>query len=765
VTEQPRSAALDGRVRRTWRRLALLPRQQRRWSAVAAVVVVSPFAAAALTGITLADWVWAAVLSGGAALVGSHAKRGPLLLAAGIATAVARGPLGLACGLVAVGAGTVSTFHLERQAPFTRGLAAGASVLALLATGDRANPWVMAGASVVVAVLVAASGFRSSPQEFARRFLAVGIGLVGLLLIATLTTAVGGVSARRLADRGADALDRGLDAARAGDAPEARRQLETARDALQSAEDELRRWGIGALVVPGASQNIRAITDVLGEAAEVTRQASAVAARADVDGLTLRSGRLDLEEVAALEAPLRRLSTSLGGLLDEIDHWDRAPLASPIRDRLDDLAVDVRRAGDDADIGAEAATTVPRLLGAEGPRRYLVLLTSPAEARGRFGFPATYAEVVADGGQIRFLGSGRITDLDAGAEGFDQSAFPLDDPDVAPYELFGATRRWRSVTIPPDLTTVSQSAATMWSLGGRPPIDGVIRLDPTSMAELLDLTGPVRVPGRTEEFTAESLEEYLLVGQYVEFEDANAPRREVLEELAGVVFDRLVSTDLPSPRGLVDALGPAVRGDHLHITAFDDDARAFLTRVGLAGEFSAPAVDGLMVTNVNAVGNKIDTFLRTETTYDASYDPETGRLEGTVEIELTNTAPGDGLPDYVIGSAGDADLPTGTNRTTLLVYTAVPVAELEVGGQPGVPRSTATAGWWLHIVSFDVAPGATETVRLSVAGTLPAESRYSLDIRPGGAVTPQRYVVSIDTQGDEMLELDDTVDRRTVLRP
>ena len=57
------------------------------------------------------------------------------------------------------------------------------------------------------------------------------------------------------------------------------------------------------------------------------------------------------------------------------------------------------------------------MLGADGPRTYLVLFTTPSESRGLGGFVGSYAELTVDDGQLASSQFGRAQDLDAAAAG------------------------------------------------------------------------------------------------------------------------------------------------------------------------------------------------------------------------------------------------------------------------------------------------------------------------------------------------------------
>ena len=55
----------------------------------------------------------------------------------------------------------------------------------------------------------------------------------------------------------------------------------------------------------------------------------------------------------------------------------------------------------------------PAMLGADGPRTYLMLFTTPSESRGLGGFVGSYAELQIADGQLTLGEFDRAQDLDA----------------------------------------------------------------------------------------------------------------------------------------------------------------------------------------------------------------------------------------------------------------------------------------------------------------------------------------------------------------
>ena len=173
----------------------------------------------------------------------------------------------------------------------------------------------------------------------------------------------------------------------------------------------------------------------------------------------------------------------------------------------------------------------------------------------------------------------------------------------------------------------------------------------------------------------------------------------------------------------------------------------------MTGSLPAPTSDGVLVTTVNSVANKIDVFLHRDVRYEAAID-RSGLLTGTISVGLRNDAPSAGLPFYVIGSL--ARPPTGTGDQSHHV------ADLLVGaGHRGVHvdggRQRAaqyrSAGWWVNELTVELPPGTRRTVDVTVRGRVGTEP-YALELVPGGAVTPERYVVDVRHAGGGSVTFD-----------
>jgi hypothetical protein len=584
------------------------------------------------------------------------------------------------------------------------------------------------------------------------------LSAVGLCVAGAALAAASVLGARSPIDRGTDLLHRGLDAARAGDTEQALDQLQGARRAFTSGHDSLSSpLARLALAVPGLSQNLHALERASAEARDLAATGVQAARDADVEQLQAHDGQIDLAQVSAMEGPLAdvlaQLRAAEAAIAEVEDQW----LLPVVEDRLDTALDDIRDARPSAELALDAVRAAPGLLGGDGPRTYLVMFTTPAEGRATTGFPGNYGELTFDHGRFSLSRFGRAGDIDAALPSGGATLTGLAEY-LARYDRFGVAREWRNVPMSPDFPSVASAAAQVYEQGGGRHVDGVLSLDPTAVASLLQLTGPISIPGVAQPLDATSAERYLQLDQYVRLTD-NAQRIDALEQLSRLTFEKLTTIDLPGPRALGDLLRPDVEGKHLQLFAVDEQGQALFERMGVAGAvppIRGNSTDGFdrdfaMVTTSDAGGSKIDVFLRRNLDYRATWTPKTGKVDATASITLTNDAPASGLPDYVIGNAlhsrlNDRKLDKGWSYSFVTLYTPWNLTGATLDGQPVSMEYQSELGRFAVSTFVAVPPGGSSTLTIQLAGLL-TTAAYRLDLGAQPLVEPEQANVSITVAG------------------
>jgi hypothetical protein len=298
-----------------------------------------------------------------------------------------------------------------------------------------------------------------------------------------------------------------------------------------------------------------------------------------------------------------------------------------------------------------------------------------------------------------------------------------------------------------------------WVTGEAP--DGVFVIDPAAIAGLVRLTGPITIDGLDEPLTGDNVEQFLVRDQY-EFEEAD--REVVLEQVTQTTVERVLTTTLPGPRELIEALAPPATGGSLTGWAQRPEEQALFRLVGFEAAIpSGPGGDGLAIGAVNTAGNKIDSFLEREIVYRPSHDASTGEITATLEITLTNTAPTTGFPDYVIGSLAEG-LPPGFNRGMLSIHSPLDIESVTVDGVPVVNSDRTEGGWNVANALYGVPSGGSVVVRAELSGAI-APGPYRFFYKPTPMPLPDHVVVEASSDGSQIRadSNDRPFDRRVVV--
>ena len=429
------------------------------------------------------------------------------------------------------------------------------------------------------------------------------------------------------------------------------------------------------------------------------------------------------------------------------------------------------------DLGGELVTTlertrgvvqvVPGLLGAEGPRRHLVVLQTSAELRGTGGLFGTFTLMDVDAGRVT-LAPTRDASLGPapGAGVTVPAAF------ATRYGHVGAARSLSNVNVDPDLATTAQVALDLFADRTGTRADSLILLDPFGLEALLvaldvTLTLPADLIAGTSApavLPADRFAHFSTVGVYDLFGDGREVERDALvlalgDQALAAVFD----TPWDGPE-VIRAVLAAARGRHLQIHSARPAERAVLrtTPVGgdLAGFLADASHDGIVVTHNNAVGGKQDVHLGHRTAVavrlaapsaqdlraalragpTSAPDARTVELARSLRLEtsIENTLTPGAFDRYIVGNCvvGEAEYgcfrgPVAVNGSWVTAWLAADERVRRVSDDEGLPpdvRGTMHAATTLDLY-VEVRPTSVATVRIESDGL------QRVEIGPDGMLT------------------------------
>ncbi|WP_203757632.1 DUF4012 domain-containing protein [Cellulomonas chitinilytica] len=439
------------------------------------------------------------------------------------------------------------------------------------------------------------------------------------------------------------------------------RHAAAARDATTGVQ-----WSVvGAL--PWVGPNVRAVqtvADVVDDLA--THALPALVDAADViDPTTLApvDGRIDLEPIADVAPQVVAADTAVTAAEDRLAAIDTSRLLGLVAAPVEELRSQVSGVAETTATASRAVQLLPAMLGADGPRTYLLLVQNNAEPRATGGIPGSVLLLTADDGRVT------ISDDRAGngLGGLAEPPLTLTDGETA---LFGADfgETMLDATLTPDFPRTGELARAIWAQKVGGSVDGVMSVDPGALAAVLGATGPVTLAdGRT--LSAENAEDLLLHKVYLETDDSQA-QDAFFSSAARTVFDALMAGVGGSAK-LVDALAVAARDGRLNVWSADAREQQLITGTVLAGELvghrgESPVV-GVYLEDANA--DKMGYYLQPAITLKQTGCRPDGSQTMDVTLTLTSTAPADAadLPDWLTGRAAKI-APPGEIWTNVLVY-------------------------------------------------------------------------------------------------
>ena len=741
-------------------------------AAIAAVAaILAALSDAAPTGQAAIDALLVAATAAAVTWLASTAPWWALVAGSGIMlTASLGGPLALtAIALVALAAGGWLGWTTSNR-PYIR--AAIGAIVVQVALRIEWNPFFLSSALIAAAALgiIAVPGLLRRQRYIRKRVYWTLAGTLGLVVLATVAMAVGASQAQSTARDGYAGLLDGLDQLDAGDSSAASDTLRQAAADLDAAHGDLDGpLTQPARLVPGLAQNRNTSAEVVESASAAANAAADALAIIDLDRLRISAGTVDLAALTDLQQPLADLSATVDDLRVVLDEADSPWLVAPIQNRLATVTTRADQAAHQAKALAATAEIAPAMLGADGPRTYLLAFVNTAEARGTGGLMGNWSEVTVDNGTMRVTDNGRSADLQT--DSLRDLRLDVSPEYLTRYSTYGAAgaangggvvpKFWSNVTMPADMANTASPIAQMYEQATGQAVDGVFVIDPAGLGALVDVVGSIDVPQLDRSFNGDELRDFLLLEQY-DLEESE--REDLLESITEITIKSVLSDKLPKPQDLVSELAnPALHG-HISGWATRPDEEQLFEMVGMDALLpvtTTSGTDALAIVNNNASGNKIENFLERTIDYRPIVDQNTGVTTATLTIELTNTAPTVGYPDYVIGNIIDA--PIGTNRMLVDVYSKLDVDAIRLDGDDTEVSMAPELGYTVYRTLLSIPPGKTAVLELELSGNV-GPGPYQLAYRPQALPNNDQLSINATTSGgNEIFSFEGELQRRSLL--
>ncbi|MBC7760513.1 MAG: DUF4012 domain-containing protein [Candidatus Saccharibacteria bacterium] len=255
-----------------------------------------------------------------------------------------------------------------------------------------------------------------------------------------------------------------------------------------------------------------------------------------------------------------------------IDHADTLPVISQAVDKLDRL---LTKAQGITTPVRNALDLLPPMMGADGPRTYIMIFQNLAESTSLGGAASAWTILNVDKGAIS-LGQQPAT-----------GSFPRNLPIPLPLDpslatLYGENglQYSNNVTLRPDFPTAAKLAQAFWLRESGVKVDGVLSFDPVALSYLLTATGPVALKSG-DSLTSANAVSTLLSAVYAKYK---IPKMQdaFFANAAGEVFSALTSS-APDTNKLIAALTRSVTENRLMVWSDHSKEQEVLSKLQLGG--------------------------------------------------------------------------------------------------------------------------------------------------------------------------------------
>ncbi|MDQ1576843.1 MAG: hypothetical protein QOH55_1993 [Microbacteriaceae bacterium] len=563
---------------------------------------------------------------------------------------------------------------------------------------------------------------RAARARELKRGLAVFAGIIALLFLIGGWIGVRALNANAAIDKAQSLLDtlktqaRGLDLADLGDTSNA--LSESTREAVDQTHDPL--WQ-AAEHLPYLGNNLLAVRQMAEAVDSVSHKTVApiatIASTLGVASLRPVNGRISLAPLKALEGIIDPATTSLHGASATVSAIDLSRTIPPIRDAGHKLSAMFSKANASLADLRSISSTASAMLGAKGPRTYVLVFQNLAETTALGGTAAALSAVTVDDGAITLTRQASSTDFPW------QDGRPVIPADPKLSSLFTPLfyTRLNLSTSRPDFPTAALITQAFWQQRFGGTVDGVISIDPGALAQLLGATGPVAL-STGDTLTSANAVPLLLNTIYFRYQGPSGPARTdaFFAEVARTMFGALMKTDA-DPKVLLATVIQGVNEHRILAWSSHPAEQKLIAKGHLDGVLPADntksTTTGVFFRDMSA--SKMDYYLTTAAKLTTDVCTATTPTF-TVAVELhSKLTPAEAatLPSYI------ASGPWGAKQFRTQVFVYGPPGSTIAAASVNSAGVSTTLGDLANdlgrpVVSFWVmlAPGQSSTVTATFAG-------------------------------------------------
>ncbi|OGM05802.1 hypothetical protein A2125_01410 [Candidatus Woesebacteria bacterium GWB1_43_5] len=404
-------------------------------------------------------------------------------------------------------------------------------------------------------------------------------------------------------------------------------------------------------------------------------------------------------------------------------------------------------------------------MGGSEKRQYLVLFQNDKELRPTGGFLTAYSIAEVEKGKFQPVSSSDMYSLDAKYRPSIPASKPLVDYIKGPYAL-SKNYRLRDMNWSPDFRESIELFLEEAEKVGIAKIDGVIAVDTHLLVNILEVLGPIGVPGFGN--FSNALEPKCNCPQVIyeleSFADVEGPivwdpldptkiiyapaNYNNRKKIIGPLMNSILANSLAQPKEKIPALFSAVfksvTEKHVLLYIHDDKSQAAAESFGIAGRIADFEGDYLHINDANLGGRKSNLYVTQEVRQEIKVGKD-GMVEKNLEIIYKNPQDYDGWLNSVLPNYTRVYLPKGSEILDASGF------EDKVDPYEEFGKTVVSGG-------FKLRPKGISTIRISYKLPFKVQEDYKIMIQKQPGTDAPLYAIDVNGASEEFfLRTDSTM--------
>lgn len=346
-------------------------------------------------------------------------------------------------------------------------------------------------------------------------------------------------------------------------------------------------------------------------------------------------------QMDAISEKLNKINAELGEINEK--RYPKSVMGKEVRSKIVSLKSSVSAASTSLSQFQPIVKLLPDLLGNPDTKKYLIMFQNDAELRATGGFLTAYATMSITRGKITPGVSEDIYTLDAGFK----KKVPAPDP-IKKYLPLVYNWNLRDMNLSPDFkNSMDTFTRYMSEVPGRPDFDALIAIDTQVPVRILEVLGPIGVPGYGGKFSADIDPRCNCPQVIYELENIiTRPTYEIREgrkSILGPLMNSMLANMMGSPKAkwaeFFNIFTESIQQKHLLMYFRDPNKQTAVEVLGAGGRINDYVGDYLHINDTNFAGAKSNMFVTQEVEQVINVAAD-GKITKKLTLTYKNPQPG-----------------------------------------------------------------------------------------------------------------------------